>query len=411
MHRQEAFTLETNLSNKNIILGVCGGIAAYKSAELLRLLQKAGAKVRVMMTANARHFVGPMTFEALSGQKVCSDLYDPQADAAMRHITWAEQADAVIVAPATANMIGKLAHGIADDALSTFLLAVTAPVVLCPSMNTNMYASQVVQRNLQILRDDDYTVVSPESGELACGTTGPGRLPEPDYIFDRVLRLFCPKDLRGRSVLVTAGPTHEAIDPVRFLGNPSSGKMGYAVARAAEHRGAQVMLVTGPSCLDSPPHVEVIRVQSASEMAQAVFERMPQVQILVKAAAVADYRPKAPATHKIKKGDEEMSLALEKTQDILKQVGQQKENRFVVGFAAETEALDQNATQKLTEKNLDIIAGNLVGTPASGFQVDTNQVTLYFRDGTREQLPAMDKQAVAHVILDRVVERLGPVTE
>ncbi len=190
---------------------------------------------------------------------------------------------------------------------------------------------------------------------------------------------------------MTAGPTHEAIDPVRFLGNPSSGKMGYAVARAAEHRGAQVMLVSGPSCLDSPPHVEVIRVQSASEMAQAVFDRLPQVQILVKAAAVADYRPKAPATHKIKKGDEEMSLALEKTQDILKQVGRQKENRFVVGFAAETEALDQNATQKLTEKNLDIIAGNLVGTPASGFQVDTNQVTLYFRDGTREQLPAMDK--------------------
>jgi len=409
LRQQEAFILNTNLSNKNIILGVCGGIAAYKSAELLRLLQKAGAEVRVMMTANAQHFVGPLTFEALSGQKVCNDLFDPQADAAMRHIDWAEQADAVIVAPATANMIGKLAHGIADDALSTFLLAVTAPVVLCPSMNTNMYASQAVQRNLQILRDDDYTVVSPESGELACGTIGPGRLPEPTYIFDRVRRLFCPKDLEGRSVLVTAGPTHEAIDPVRFIGNPSSGKMGYAIARAAEHRGAQVMLVSGPTGLELPSNVEVTRVQSAAEMARAVFDRLPQAQIIVKAAAVADYRPKAPASQKIKKGAAEMSVGLEKTQDILREVGQQKGNRFVVGFAAETEALDQNATKKLAEKNLDIIAGNLVGIPASGFQADTNQVTLYFRDGTREQLPVMDKAAVAHVILDRVVDRLGPV--
>ena len=400
----------TDLSKKNIILGVCGGIAAYKSAELLRLLKKAGAEVRVMMTANAQHFVGPLTFEALSGQKVCNDLFDLQADAAMRHIDWAEQADAVIVAPATANMIGKVAHGIADDALSTFLLAVTAPVLLCPSMNTNMYASQAVQRNLQILSDDDYTIITPESGELACGTIGPGRLPEPTYIFDRVVRLFCPKDLKGRTVLVTAGPTHEAIDPVRFIGNPSSGKMGYAVARAAEYRGAQVLLVSGPSCLEAPSNVEVIRIQSAAEMARVVFDRLPQAQIVVKAAAVADYRPKAPATQKIKKRDAEMALELEKTQDILKEIGHQKGKRFVVGFAAETEALDQNAAKKLTEKNLDIIAGNLVGTPASGFQTDTNQVTLYFRDGTREQLPVMDKEAVAHIILDRVVERLTPVT-
>lgn len=399
--------MTTDLQNRNIILGVCGGIAAYKSAELLRLLKKAGAAVRVMMTTNAQHFVGRLTFEALSGQKVCNDLFGRQDDAAMRHIDWAEQADAVIVAPATANMIGKVAHGIADDALSTLLLAVTAPVILCPSMNSNMYASQVVQRNLQISADDGYTIVIPESGELACGTTGPGRLPEPVYILDRVIRLFCPDDLKDRTVLVTAGPTHEAIDPVRFIGNPSSGKMGYAVARAAEHRGARVVLISGPSHLEAPANVEVIRVQSAAEMAQAVLERLPQAHVVVKAAAVGDYRPQAAALHKIKKEKDELSLVLVKTQDILKEVGRQKGDRIVVGFAAETEALDQNATQKLAAKNLDIIAGNLIGRPDSGFQADTNQVTLYFRDGAREQLPVMDKEALAHILLDRVVARLN----
>ena len=400
--------MEAKLDKKNIILGVCGGIAAYKSAELLRLLKKGGADVRVMMTANAQRFVGPLTFEALSGEKVCSDLFDPQADAAMRHIDWAHQADAVIVAPATANMLGKLAHGIADDALSTFLLAVTAPVVLCPSMNTNMYASEAVQRNLEILSGDGYRIVTPESGELACGTTGPGRLPEPEYIFDRIVQLFCPEDLKGHTVLVTAGPTHEAIDPVRYIGNPSSGKMGYAIARAAEHRGAKAILISGPTSLDVPANVEIVRVQSAAEMARAVFDHLPQATIVIKAAAVADYRPHTSAGQKIKKAEQELSLSLTRTQDILKAVGQQKEGRFVVGFAAETESLDQNATQKLAEKNLDIIAGNLINAPGAGFQSDTNQVTLYFRDGTQEQLPVMDKQMVAHALLDRIVEHLEP---
>ena len=399
-------TMEAKLNNKNIILGICGGIAAYKCAELLRLLKKAGAAVRVMMTANARHFVGPLTFEALSGEKVCTDLFDPQADAAMRHIDWAEQADAVIVAPATANILGKLAHGIADDALSTFLLAVTAPVVLCPSMNTNMYASEAVQRNLDILSKDGFRIVTPESGELACGTTGPGRLPEPVYIYDRVVGLFCPDDFKGKTVLVTAGPTHEAIDPVRYIGNPSSGKMGYAIARAAEHRGANVILITGPTCLETPANVDIIQVQSAADMTQAVFDNLPKAEIIIKAAAVADYRPHTPADQKIKKEKEEMSLQLSKTQDILKDVGQQKEGRFVVGFAAETESLDENATHKLANKNLDMIAGNLINAPDSGFQTDTNQVTLYFRDGMQEQLPVMDKQDLAHVLLDRVIERL-----
>ena len=359
-----------------------------------------------MMTTNAQHFVGPLTFEALSGEKVCSDLFDPQADAAMRHIDWAEQADAVIVAPATANMLGKLAHGIADDALSTLLLAVTAPVVLCPSMNTNMYASEAVQRNLDILSKDGFRIVTPESGELACGTTGPGRLPEPVYIFDRVVKVFCPEDLKDKTVLVTAGPTHEAIDPVRYIGNPSSGKMGYAIARAAEHRGANVILISGPTCLDAPANVDIIRVQSAAEMAQAVFDRLPHAEIMIKAAAVADYRPHTSAGQKIKKEKEEMSLRLTKTQDILQAVGQQKEGRFVVGFAAETESLDQNAAQKLANKNLDMIAGNLINAPGSGFQTDTNQVTLYYREGTQEQLPVMDKQDLAHVLLDRVIERI-----
>jgi phosphopantothenoylcysteine decarboxylase/phosphopantothenate--cysteine ligase len=403
--------MPSELKNKNIILGVCGGIAAYKSVELLRLFKKAGAAVRVMMTANARHFVGPMTFEALSGQKVCSDLFEPQADAAMRHIDWADQADAVVVAPATANMIAKLANGIADDALSTLMLAVTAPVVICPSMNSNMYASQPVQRNVRRLEEDGYAVVTPEAGELACGTTGPGRLPEPAYIFEQVVRLFYTQDLAGRTVLVTAGPTYEAIDPVRFLGNPSSGKMGYAVARAAAQRGAKVILVSGPSALDAPAHVEVIRVVSAEEMARAVFDRIQGVDVVVKAAAVADYRPKERAAQKIKKVKKDMVLSLEKNTDILKELGRRKGDRFLVGFAAETEALDRNAAKKLTAKNLDIIAGNLIGSAATGFKSDTNQVTLYYRDGTREQLPVMDKKALAHVLWDRIVERLGRAGE
>ncbi|MDM8522899.1 bifunctional phosphopantothenoylcysteine decarboxylase/phosphopantothenate--cysteine ligase CoaBC [Desulfococcaceae bacterium HSG8] len=395
--------MKTAIHGKNIVLGVCGGIAAYKSVELLRLLKKQEANVRVIMTQNAREFVGPMTFEALSGLPVCSDIFERGADASIRHIEWAEEADAVVIAPATANIIGKFANGIADDALSTFMLAVTSRQILCPSMNANMYLSNAVQRNLEILRSDGYFIVEPGSGDLACGTTGPGRLPEPEEIADRILYSFTKKDMNGKKILVTAGPTREHSDPVRFISNPSSGKMGYAIAKAAEHRGGEVILVTGPTNLAPPSHITVVSVKSAKEMAQAVFDNMENSHIVIKTAAVADYRPKEMADQKVKKGtDDEKVLHLEKNQDILKELGRRKQDQILVGFAAETEKLEKHAGKKLAEKNLDIIAGNLVSRPDSGFGTDTNQVTLFYRNGTKEALPVMEKDAVAHILLDRV---------
>jgi phosphopantothenoylcysteine decarboxylase/phosphopantothenate--cysteine ligase len=392
-----------NLNHKHIVMGVCGGIAAYKSAEVLRLLIKAGASVQVVMTANATRFVGPLTFEVLSQQKVCTSLFDPHESAAVQHIQWAQKADGVIVAPATANVIGKLAHGIADDALTTFLLAVTAPVMVCPSMNADMYAAEPVQANLDTLKRYGYHILEPEAGELACGTTGPGRLPEPVYIGDRFTCLLTPKDLTGKRILVTAGPTREAIDPVRFISNPSSGKMGYALARAAEMRGGEVTLVTGPSALAPPYNVLTIKTTSAADMAEAVLERLPDSDIVIKSAAVGDYRPVSPAVQKIKKTAGGQTLQLERTRDILKAVGQRKSNQVLVGFAAETQDLDENATAKLAAKNLDMLVGNLIGPPGTGFESDTNQVTLYFRNGGREPLAMMSKADLAHAILDRIV--------
>lgn len=392
------------IKNKNIIIGVCGGIAAYKSVELLRLLKKQDANVRVIMTRNARAFVGSLTFEALSGQPVWTSLFEERNDAAIRHIDWAREADAVVIAPATANMIGKLAGGIADDALTTVMLAVTSPVLLCPSMNTHMYENRAVQRNLEILRRDGYYILEPGSGELACGTTGPGRLPEPEIILDRLISYLCPKDLKDKQVLVTAGPTQEPIDPVRYISNPSSGKMGFSVAKAAEQRGGKVTLITGPSHLSDPLNVTVIRVQTADEMAHSVFTHMEDAQIIIKTAAVSDFKPKKEVRHKIKKGDSAITIETQKTQDILKELGRKKKNQVLVGFAAETEKLEQNAAQKLVEKNLDMIAANLLGNPGSGFGEDTNKVTLIYKDGRKEVLPQMTKDEIAHILLDRILE-------
>ena len=397
--------MKTVIQKKNIILGVSGGIAAYKSVELLRLLVKQGASVRVMMTKNAQWFVGPLTFEALSGQPVCTDLFEKNDDASIRHIQWAEAADAVVIAPATANIIGKLSGGIADDALSTFMLAVTCPVIVCPSMNTHMFESRAVQRNLETLRADGHFIIDPESGTLACGTTGPGRLPEPEDIVDRIAYYLSTKDLKDKKILVTSGPTRESVDPVRFISNPSSGKMGLAVARAAEYRGGEVTLITGPTHLPDPNNVKIIRIQTAREMAQAVFENMEHSDIIIKTAAVSDYRPKDPATQKIKKEKGELVLYLERTQDILKEIGMRKKDQILVGFAAETENLEQHAETKRVEKNLDIIVGNIVGEPSSGFGADTNKVTLFYKDGTQEPLPVMEKDAVAHILLDRILKR------
>jgi phosphopantothenoylcysteine decarboxylase/phosphopantothenate--cysteine ligase len=394
------------IDKKNIVLGVSGGIAAYKSVELLRLFVKEGANVRVILTKNAQEFVGTLTFEALSGRSICTDLFEKNDDASIRHIDWAQQADIAVIAPATANIIGKLANGIADDALSTFMMAVTCPVVLCPSMNTHMFESKAVQRNLEILRSDGYFVIDPESGSLACGTTGPGRLPEPHDILDRTVFYLTPKDLKDKKILVTAGPTREPIDPVRFISNPSSGKMGFAVAKAAEYRGAKVTLITGPTNLLDPNNVAVIRVNTAKEMALAVFDNFEDYDIIIKTAAVSDYRPKDYAEQKLKKEKDELILPLERTQDILKEIGRSKKEQVLVGFAAETEHIERYAEQKLAEKNLDIIVGNIVGHPDSGFGADTNMVTLFYKGGTKENLPKMPKDDVANLLLDRILKIL-----
>jgi len=390
------------IEGKNIVLGVCGGIAAYKCAELVRLIDKEEAVVRVIMTNNAKKFIGSITFEALTHQMVCSDLFTGTDNAVIRHIQWARKADAVIIAPATANILGKMANGIADDALSTFLLAVTAPLLICPSMNTYMYESQAVQRNLKRLESDGHYILEPGQGKLACGTIGPGRLPEPELIVDRLISHLTIKDFMGVRILVTAGPTCEAIDPVRHISNPSTGKMGYALAIAAERRGADVTLISGPTHLSDPLNVEVVHVQNTAEMADAVFARLDQTQVVVKAAAVSDYRPGSMATHKIKKKEETMILELVRNLDILKEIGWRKKDQIVVGFAAETQDLNKNAALKLKEKRLDMIVGNLIGTDDSGFKADTNQVTLFHKDGRVEPLPMMNKLTVAHCILDRI---------
>ncbi|OQY11729.1 MAG: bifunctional 4'-phosphopantothenoylcysteine decarboxylase/phosphopantothenoylcysteine synthetase [Desulfobacteraceae bacterium 4572_187] len=398
--------MKSLIKNKNIVLGVSGGIAAYKSVELLRLLIKDEANVRVIMTKNALAFVGRLTFEALSGQPVCTSLFEKVDDASIRHIDWANEADAVIIAPATANIIGKIANGIADDALSTFIMAATCPMIICPSMNTNMFETKAVRRNLDTVKSDGYFVIEPESGELACGITGPGRLPEPEDILDRLLSYLSPKDMKGKKILVTAGPTRELIDPVRFISNPSSGKMGFAIARAAEQRGGDVILITGPTGLPDPNGVTVVRVGTAREMALAVFGHMEDSEIIIKTAAVSDYSPKNQAGQKIKKQKDELVLLLEKTQDILKEVGRRKKDRIIVGFAAETENLEQYAGKKLVEKNLDIVVGNLVGRSSSGFGTDTNEVTMFYKDGTKEVFPEMQKDDVAHILLDRILKKV-----
>jgi phosphopantothenoylcysteine decarboxylase/phosphopantothenate--cysteine ligase len=362
-----------------------------------------------MLTRNAERFVGSTTFEALSGRPVCTGLFDGSAGSAIGHIDWAEKADGVVIAPATANIIGKLANGIADDALGTFLMAVTAPIIVCPAMNPHMFESRAVQRNLEVLRSDGRFIVEPATGEMACGTTGAGRLPEPEDILDRVCAFLSPKDLEGKHVLVSAGPTREAIDPVRFISNPSSGKMGYAIARAAEHRGARVTLVAGPTALPDPLQVDTVHVTSAQEMAHAVFSRMQDVDIIIKSAAVSDYRPLSPETHKIKKQEGPLKLSLERTEDILLTLAGRKGNRVLVGFAAETRDLGTHAREKLRKKNLDMIVGNLIGEPGSGFAGDSNRVCFYYRDGAEEQLPEMSKDAVADLLLDRIHQLMtGP---
>lgn len=397
------------LKNTHILLGVTGGIAAYKSVELLRLLKKAGADVTVSMTGAAGRFVGRTTFEVLSENPVLSDLWT-DTQSSVTHIDVASRSKLAVVAPATANCIAKLAHGIADDALTTTMLALTCPVMICPSMNTDMYQNIRVQQNLDILEQSGMHILDPDAGALACKTVGAGRLPEPWFIFDRLQALLTRKDLKGKNILVSAGPTVEPIDPVRFVSNHSSGKMGYAVAKAAENRGATVTLVSGPVALDVPVGVTHIPVGTCNEMADAMLDHLSNADVIIKVAAVADYRPVNREEKKIKKSERSAELTLDLTEntDILKTIGERKtKDQFLVGFAAETNDLKAHAMAKMKKKNLDMIAANIVGQKGSGFQADTNKITLFSRDGAVLDIPLMDKTAVAHKLLDAVLSQIS----
>jgi phosphopantothenoylcysteine decarboxylase/phosphopantothenate--cysteine ligase len=399
-----------------ITLGVTGGVAAYKSAELVRRLQQEGHSVQVVMTRAAREFITPLTFAALSGQKVITDLFGAEGSAsgeanlesAIEHIAVAQRTDLLLVAPATADILAKFARGIADDFLSTLYLASTAPVVVAPAMNVNMWQHAATQENLATLRARGVRIVEPGEGYLACGMTGPGRLAAQEEIVKAVQDVLrAGPDLAGETVLVTAGPTCEDIDPVRFLSNRSSGKMGYAVAEAAARRGAKVILVSGPTSLEAPQGVERQDVRSTREMLNAVVRNFAQASIGIFAAAVADFRPAEPAASKIKRGKESVTLRLEPNPDILATVARDKGERLVVGFAAETENVAENARKKLTQKNADLIVANDVTVEGAGFDYDTNIVTLFSRDGRDLALPRMSKAEVADKILDEALRLRG----
>ncbi|OQX09905.1 MAG: bifunctional 4'-phosphopantothenoylcysteine decarboxylase/phosphopantothenoylcysteine synthetase, partial [Desulfobulbaceae bacterium A2] len=386
--------------------GVCGGIAAYKVAGWLRELVRDGAEVTVVMTAAAQRFVGPLTFAALSGRRVECAMFDADSGRAMEHIRLAREAELVLVAPATANSLARFAHGLADDLLAAILLATRAPVVLCPSMNSDMFVHPATQDNLARLAAFGYHLVTPASGELACGEEGPGRLPEWDPVREQLLSLLSPQDLQGRTVLVSAGPTREALDPARFLSNRSSGRMGYALARAARRRGASVRLVSGPTALPDPPGVSVTRVASAAEMAAAILQQAEGADVVAMAAAVADFRPGQPETHKVKKGAAALTLALERTVDILGELGRRPSPRpLLLGFAAESRDHLAEGRRKLKAKKLDCIAVNDIGGSGTGFEVDSNQVTLIDADG-EHPLPHTSKDETAARIWDHLILRL-----
>lgn len=394
------------LTDKKIILGVCGGIAAYKAIELLRLLTKAGADVHVIMTRAAQEFVAPLTFQTLSSNPVHTELFNLIAEREIGHISLADRADLFVIAPATANVIGKIAAGIADDMLTTTVMATKAPVLIAPAMNVNMFTNPIYQENEEKLRRLGYLFEAPVSGRLACGWEGEGKLASPDAIFESAVTALTVKNLSGRTVLVTAGPTREEIDPVRYISNHSSGKMGYALARAARRRGARVLLISGPTALAKPEGVQVVNVSSAIEMQSEVMARAAGCDVVVKAAAVADYRPLVRSGSKIKKNADSATIELVKNPDILAGLGGMAPRPFLVGFAAETESLAENAAKKLIEKNLDMIVANDVSQADAGFNVDTNRALLFFKDGSNCNCGLMSKDQLAGTILDHIVERL-----
>ena len=396
------------LNGKTVLLGVSGGIAAYKSAALASMLKKLHADVHVLMTENATQFITPVTFESLTGNKCVVDTFDRNFQFNIQHISLAKKADAVLVAPATANVLAKFAHGLADDMLTTTVLACTCPKIVAPAMNTRMYENPITQDNLQTLRKYGFTVIEPATGHLACGDTGAGKMPEPEELCDWLLQAIqCEKDLAGKKILVTAGPTREALDPVRYLTNRSSGKMGYAVAKAAARRGAEVTLVTGPTELPPLRFCTVVPVTSAADMFEAVTSRSDQMDVIIKAAAVADYTPLEVAGDKIKKSDTDLSIPLARTKDILGWLGEHKKpGQFLCGFSMETRDMLENSRKKLQKKHLDLIAANNVKVPGAGFAGDTNVLTLIAPD-LEEELPLLSKDEAAHRLLTVIKDRMN----
>ena len=394
------------VAGKHIVLGVTGSIAAYKIASLAGMLVKQKADVTVIMTQNATNFINPITFETLTGNKCPVDTFDRNFEFQVEHVSLAKQADVFLVAPASANVIAKAAHGIADDMLTTTLLACTCPKIFAPAMNTRMYQNPIVQDNMKTLERYGMEVISPASGYLACGDTGEGKMPEPELLYEYIVKALTPKDLAGKKVLVTAGPTQEKIDPVRYISNHSTGKMGYAIARAAMMRGAEVTLVSGKVNLQPPMGVRVVPVVSAADMAKAVKETASEQDIIIKAAAVADYRPSVTADEKLKKKDDELSIALERTEDILAYLGaHRRDGHFLCGFSMETENMVENSRVKLEKKNIDMIVANNLKQEGAGFGTDTNVVTLLMKDETIE-LPMMSKEEVADKLLDYIAKKV-----
>ena len=388
---------------KTIVLGVAGGIACYKAVELVRLLIKARHRVQVIMTRSAMEFVTPLTFQTLSGNPVASETFNLTQESEIGHINLADSADLFVIAPATANIIGKVANGIADDLLTTVIMATQAPLLIAPAMNIHMFENPILQENLRKLRRVGYHIMEPAEGFLACGYEGKGRLPDPEKIADEVERLLRNKDLSGERLLITAGPSREPLDPVRYLSNRSSGKMGYALARAAVRRGAEVVLVSGPTALECPSGVRIIQVTTAAEMHAAVVREFGTASVVVMAAAVADYRPVVIADQKIKRGKGAIELSLEPNPDIIKDLGSNKNGKVLIGFAAETQDLTANAAKKLREKNLDMIVANNVTEAGSGFDGDTNVATILDRKGLTQSLPLMSKDELADRIYDHFI--------
>ena len=395
------------LAGKHIVLGVTGSIAAYKTASLASMLAKQHADVTVIMTKNATNFINPITFESLTGNKCLVDTFDRNFEFQVEHVSLAKQTDVFLTAPASANVIAKAACGIADDMLTTTLLACTCPKIFAPAMNTRMYRNPIVQDNMEVLKRYGMEVITPADGYLACGDTGEGKMPEPEVLYEHIVKALTPKDMTGKKVLVTAGPTREKIDPVRYISNHSTGKMGYAIARQAMLRGADVTLVSGKVNLEPPMGVRLLPVVSAADMAQAVKENAQDQDIIIKAAAVADYRPAVTADEKLKKKDGELSVELERTEDILAYLGaHRREGQFLCGFSMETEHMLENSRAKLEKKRIDLIVANNLKQAGAGFGTDTNVVTFLTKEETLE-LPIMSKEAVADRLLDFIMQQSG----